>query len=278
MAPSGAIHTVGTGTPASCNEQAMRNAVDAVNAAGEGTIEFDCGGPAVIELSAELELASSKDGTIVIDGAGLVTLSGGGVTRVLDLANHTNLVVQRLTIADGYVAAGEPEEANKPTNSGAAIRHPWFGTLEAIDARFENNHCASRDGEIGGGAIFAGGLTKIVLSGCEFVNNSAPNGGGLLNRGSTLTIVDCRFEGNGALSTGEGQHGNGGGVYIDGMNYENPGGDLLVCGTVFRGNTAMTHGSAMFSYFYEGSSSVIRDSVFDGNIFREAGSGSGALY
>jgi hypothetical protein len=99
-----------------------------------------------------------------------------------------------------------------------------------------------------------------------------------LNRGSTLTIVDCRFAGNAALGVGDGQFGNGGGVYIDGMNYENPGGDFLMCGTVFEGNTGMTHGSGMFSYYYEGSAAVIRDCVFDGNRFDNGGKGSGALY
>lgn len=278
VAPSGELRVVGSGTPASCTETALREALDAVVAAGSGTVTFDCGGAHVITVTSQLEIASSKDGVVLIDGKGGITISGGGTTRVFDLANHTNFVVQRLTIADGFVAAGEPEEENTPSDSGAAIRHPWFGTLKAIDCKFENNHCAGREGEIGGGAIFAGGLTEAILSGCQFVGNSASNGGGLLNRGTTLTIVDCEFTANGALSTGDGQFGNGGGVYIDGMNYENPGGDLLVCGTVFRGNTAMTHGSGMFSYFYEGSASVIRDCVFDGNIFGKAGSGSGALY
>jgi hypothetical protein len=280
--PSGALRVVGTGTPASCDESALRDAVDAVVAAGSGTVTFDCGGVHVITVTSQLEIASDPNGVVVIDGdgggGGSITISGGGTTRVFDLANHTNFVVQRLTISDGFVAAGEPEEPNTPPDSGAAIRHPWFGTLKAIDVSFRNNHCAGRQGEIGGGAIFAGGLTEAVLSGCRFENNTASNGGGLLNRGTTLTIIDCNFTGNGALSTGQGQFGNGGGVYIDGMNYENPGGDLLVCGTWFQGNTAMTHGSAMFSYFYEGSESVIQNSVFDGNLFGEAGSGSGALY
>lgn len=278
LAPVGEKRVVGAGNAASCTETALRDAVSAVVSSGSGTVTFDCGGAHVITLTSQLEIASSKDGVVIIDGGGEVTLSGGGTTRVFDLANYTNFVVQRLTISDGFVAANEPAEENTPADSGAAIRHPWFGTLKAIDCRFENNRCEGREGEIGGGAIFAGGLTEAVLSGCQFVNNSASNGGGLLNRGTTLTIVDCLFEGNGALSKGDGQFGNGGGVYIDGMNYENPGGDLLVCGTVFRGNTAMTHGSGMFSYFYEGSASVIRDCVFDGNVFGEAGAGSGALY
>ena len=249
-----------------------------MTAAGGGTVTFDCGGPHTITLTAALQVSSAKDQTVIVDGNDVITISGGGKTRIFDLDNYTNFVVQRLTLRDGFVAAGEPEVTNRPSNSGAAIRHPWFGTLKAIDVRFVDNQCASRDGEIGGGAIYAGGLTQAVLSGCEFVNNSASNGGGILNRGSTLTIVDCRFSGNAALGVGDGQYGNGGGVYIDGMNYENPGGDFLMCGTVFEGNIGMTHGSGMFSYYYEGSESVIRDCVFDGNRFDNGGKGSGALY
>jgi len=278
VAPMGILEQVGTGTADSCAEETLRAALAKVVAAGGGTITFDCGGPATLALTAPLEVASAKDQTVIIDGNHRITLSGSGKTRIFDLANHTNFVVQRITLRDGFVAAGEAAVTNRPSNSGAAIRHPWFGTLKAIDARFVNNQCESRDGEIGGGAIFAGGLTEAVVSGCEFVGNVASNGGGILNRGSTLTIVDSRFAGNAAKGVGEGQFGNGGGVYIDGMNYENPGGDFLLCGTLFEGNTAMTHGSGLFSYFYEGSASVIRDVIFDNNAFANGGKGSGALY
>jgi predicted outer membrane repeat protein len=268
---------VGTGTPASCTEQALRSALDAAKAAGGGAITFKCGGKHTITVASRLLVGSAKDKSVIVDGEGAITLSGGGKTRVFDLDNHTNFVVQRLAIVDGFVAAGEVKETNKPPNSGAAIRHPWFGTLKAIDVRFENNVCASLDGEIGGGAIYAGGLTEAVLSGCELVGNKASNGGGILNRGSTLTIVECSFRDNKAQSVGSGQFGNGGGVYIDGMNYENPGGTFSMCGTVFEGNSAKTHGSGMFSYYYAGSKAEIRDCVFHGNLF-DNGKGSGALY
>jgi predicted outer membrane repeat protein len=269
---------VGTGTAASCTEQALRSALDAAKTAGGGIVTFSCGGKHTITVASRLIVGSAKTKSVIIDGEGVITISGGGKTRVFDLDNYTNLVVQRLTIADGFVAAGEAKETNKPQNSGAAIRHPWFGTLKAIDVRFENNHCASLDGEIGGGAIYAGGLTEAVLSGCELVNNSASNGGGVLNRGSTLTVIDCTFTGNKATSTGSGQYGNGGGLYIDGMNYENPGGDFTMCGTVFDGNSAKTHGSGVFSYYYAGSEAFIQDCVFRANVFDNQGLGSGALY
>jgi hypothetical protein len=262
-------HTVGTGTPDSCTEVALRAAVDAVTAAGSGSVLFQCGGAATITLTSALMIDSSKTDAVIIDGGGEITISGGNATRIIDLDNNANLVVQRISLVNGFVAAGEPDVTN---------RHSWYGTLTAIDTRFENNHCASMDGETGGGAIFAGGLSKAVLSGCAFVNNSASNGGGILNRGSNLTIIDTAFRGNGALSTGSGQYGNGGGVYIDGMDNEGTSGNLTVCGTVFENNTAMTHGSGMFSYFYKGQASTIENSVFDGNKFANAGAGSGALY
>jgi predicted outer membrane repeat protein len=275
--PAGQVEVVGTGSAESCSEDALRAALTRLADAGGGTVTFACGGATTIKLSAPLVVASDKDQSVIVDGDNLVTITGASKTRIFDLDNYTNFVVQRLTLADGFVAAGELEVTNRPSNSGAAIRHPWYGTLKAIDVRFVNNQCASRDGEIGGGAIYAGGLSQAVLSGCEFAGNVASNGGGILNRGSTLTIIDCRFSGNQALGVGDGQYGNGGGVYIDGMNYDNPG-DFLMCGTVFEGNTGMTHGSGMFSYYYPGMASAIRDCVFNANRFTNGGKGSGALY
>lgn len=271
------LEVVGDGSAASCTEEALRTAVETVNGAKGGTITFDCGGAHTITLTSALLIdtgGNDQGKLIVIDGGGEITLSGAESTRILDLNHYTELAIQHITLADGFV----PQEADgDPANSGAAIRHPWYGALKAVDVRFENNHCASRDGEIGGGAVFAGGLREAVFSGCVFFNNSASNGGGLLNRGSTLTLIDSVFRRNGALSVGDGQYGNGGGVYIDGMNYNDPG-DLYVCGTRFDENTAMTHGSGMFAYFYEGSRSTIERSVFDANRFGDPTSGSGALY
>ena len=115
--PTPNAKVVGTGTAASCTEQALRAALDAAKTAGGGTITFNCGGKHTITIASRLVVGSSKTGTVIIDGGGLITISGGGKTRVFDLDNYTNFVVQRLTIADGFVAAGEPKETNKPQNS-----------------------------------------------------------------------------------------------------------------------------------------------------------------
>jgi len=272
------IHTVGDGSPASCTEAALRTALSALTLAGSGTLTFACGlDPHTIVLTEALQVRSSKTDPVIVDGEERITLSGQGQTRIFDLDNHTRFVVQRLTLRDGYVAAGEAAVTNRPSDSGAAIRHPWFGTLHAIDVHFINNHCASRAGEIGGGAIYAGGLSEAVISGCTFVENSASNGGAILNRGTNLTVIRTVFAGNGALSTGSGQYGNGGGLYIDGMNYDEPG-NFYMCGTAFIGNTAMTHGAGLFSYYYPGSAATIDTCLFDGNRFGNPDDGSGALY
>ena len=268
LAPMGSTRTVGDGTPTSCTEEALKAAVADATAADEaGTVLFACG---EAEHTITLTSAITMDGKLMIDGENRITLSGGGVDRILDLSHYSELVVQRIVLRNG-----------RTDESGGAIHHPWYGTLYAIDVTFENNHAAPDTGEIGGGAIFAGGLSEVVIANCRFVANTASNGGAILNRGSTLTIVNTLFRDNEATSYSEsGQYGNGGGLYIDGMAYEDvgPPGDLHLCGSVFFHNGAKQHGSAVFGYFYEGSTAYIDQCHFDQNSFAGSPGGSGGLY
>jgi hypothetical protein len=105
-------HVIGHGTPASCTSQAVVRAV----AAG-GVITFSCGPrPVTIVMRATAKVRNSS-ARVVLDGGGKVTLSGGGVRRILYLdtcdpaqtwtTSHCQdqaspvLVVQRMTFADG---------------------------------------------------------------------------------------------------------------------------------------------------------------------------------
>jgi hypothetical protein len=269
LAAEGEVETIGDGTPDSCTEDALRSAVASVTAAaGGGTVLFNCGEAVhTIVLSSAIDV----DGTLMLDGENRIVLSGGEVDRILNLDNYSELVVQRLVMRDGWT-----------DESGGAIHHPWYGTLRVIGVVFENNHAAHDTGEIGGGAIFAGGLSEAIISGCSFVGNSGSNGGAVLNRGSTLTVVDTEFRNNEATSYNEsgGQYGNGGGLYIDGMAYEDVGpvGDFHLCGTVFQNNGAKQHGSAVFAYFYEGTTAYVDRCHFDANSFTGSPGGSGGIY
>jgi predicted outer membrane repeat protein len=270
VAPRGHLHVVGTGDAASCTEEALHEAVTALNGAeGEGTLTFDCGGPHTITLSRSVFITNSA----IVDGGGEITLSGGGSVRVMELDHHLDFVLQRITIRDGRVPASSDNE------SGAGLLHPWFGTLEVIDATFENNHAESQANDVGGGAIYAGGLTHAVLSGVTFAGNSGSIGGAVLSRSTNLRVVDAVFYDNAATSWAEsGQYGNGGGLYIDRLWLDEPV-DLVLCGGHFERNHAKVHGSAFFSYNLEGSGATFDRCTFvDNEMDGSPGGGTGTVY
>jgi hypothetical protein len=70
---------IGTGTPQSCTSAAVVAAV-----AQGGVITFDCGpDPVTITMTETAKIVNNTGPEIVIDGGGLVTLSGGGSRRIL---------------------------------------------------------------------------------------------------------------------------------------------------------------------------------------------------
>src|SRR5262249_34034613 len=106
-------HVIGSGTPASCTSAALVKAV----AAG-GIIPFDCGpAPVTITMTATAQVRTDHGPRGVIDGGGLVTLSGAGVRRILymdtcdkaqvwttshcDNQSTPQLTVQNITFAKG---------------------------------------------------------------------------------------------------------------------------------------------------------------------------------
>ena len=266
VAPTGREEVVGDGTAASCTEEALQAAVGRINDEdGGGTLTFDCGGAHTIELTSSVYLSSDA----IVDGNGEITLSGGNSVRVIELDHYLSFVLQRITIRDGFVAAGSENE------SGAGLLHPWFGTLKVIDVTFENNHSASEINDVGGGAIYAGGLTEAVISGSVFVNNSGSIGGAVLSRSTNLQVIDTVFTDNSATTWADsGQYGNGGGLYIDRMWLDDPV-DFVICGGVFEGNHARVHGSAFFSYNLEGSGARFERCTFRDN---DMETGTGTVY
>ncbi|MCA9606863.1 MAG: right-handed parallel beta-helix repeat-containing protein [Myxococcales bacterium] len=269
VAPSGTVETVGDGTAASCTEDALHAAVGALSGEAGGTLAFDCGGEHTITLTRSVYV----DTSITIDGGGAITLSGGGRVRVIELDHYLDFTLQRIIIRDGYVDAGLENE------SGAGLLSPWFGTLRIIDCAFENNVSASQDHDVGGGAIYAGGLTEAVISGSRFVGNRGSTGGAILSRSTNLRVVDTSFVENAATSYAEsGQYGNGGGLYIDRMWLDAPV-DFVICGAVFDGNHATQHGSAFFSYNLEGSGALFDRCTFtDNDMDGSPGGGTGTVY
>jgi hypothetical protein len=272
---------VGTGTPESCTSDAF---VDAV-AAG-GVITFDCGPePVTITLDRTAKVFNDTGPEIVIDGGGLVTLSGGGQHRILymntcdeaqvwttpncDNQDHPRLTIQNLTFSDGD-ASGEAE----PGGGGAIFARG--GRLKVIGSRFFNNACDDVGPDVGGAAIrtfdqFDDQPVYVVGStfgGAEGYGNRCSNGAGLSSIGVSYTVINSLFShneaiGNGANPAQEGTPGggSGGAIYNDGNTFT-----LSLCGTRIVDNHANEGGGAIFFVSNDLTGHlVIEDSVLCGN-------------
>ena len=71
-------HVIGSGSPAGCTSAAVVKAV-----ASGGIITFNCGpNPVTITMTATAKVVNTSH-QVVLDGGGLVTLSGGGKRQIL---------------------------------------------------------------------------------------------------------------------------------------------------------------------------------------------------
>ncbi len=253
---------VGTGTAASCTSRAV---VDAV-AAG-GFITFDCGpNPIVITLTETAKVVNANGPEIVIDGGGLVTLSGGGNQRILyqntcDQAqgwttshcqnqDHPRLTVQNLTFADGNASAG-----GTGAGGGGAI-FIRGGQLRVVNSTFVRNRCEATGPDVGGAAIralsqFDGRPVEVIGStfgGAPGQGGVCSNGGALSSIGVSWRIVDSRLTHNQAVGNGANPArsgtpggGSGGAVYTDGNRFT-----VEIVNSVIEDNDANEGGGAVF--------------------------------
>ena len=231
-------HVVGDGTPESCTEAALNAAIAD---AGAAAITFDCGAtPHTIVVTSEK--AISRD--LVIDGGGLITLSGGGTTRILKLDSYFDrdyplLTLQFLNLVDGYTA----DLPGTETSSGGAAVFRLGGSLTILDCIFENNVGPSPGQDVAGGAVYSLGIGTTIISGSIFLNNRCSSGGAIGNLHNHLELVHSIVRGSSATGNGgnPGNGGNGGGVYMDGINQT-----FNICGSVISGNTANALGGGVF--------------------------------
>lgn len=254
---------IGDGTPASCTCKAVKDAI-----AKGGKIVFNCGDkPLTITMDEPARVFNNATPDVVIDGGGLITLSGGGTNRILymntcdqslvwttpncDNQDHPRLTVQNITFADGNATSnGEGLEGG-----GGAI---WVrgGRFKAVNTRFFNNVCASTGADVGGGAIRVfsqyNGLPVYIVNstfgGAEGYGNQASNGGALSSINVSWTIINSLFTHNKAIGNGGNPAqagtpggGSGGAIYNDGNTMT-----LTLQGTKIENNEVVQHGSAIF--------------------------------
>jgi hypothetical protein len=252
---------VGTGTPASCTGEAFVQAV-----ARGGVITFDCGPePVTVTLDRTAKVFNDKGPEIVIDGKGLVTLSGAGQHRILYMntcdrnqvwttshcqdQDHPRLTLQNLTFVDAS------SKAETEFDGGGAV---WVrgGRVKVINSRFFNNVCADTGPDVGGGALRVFSqhqgrpvyVVNTTFGGKPGYGGACSNGGGISSIGVSWTIINSLFSHNRALGNGANPArpgtpggGSGGAIYNDGNTMT-----LSLCGTRIEHNAVNDHGSAIF--------------------------------
>jgi hypothetical protein len=258
---SNPTRVIGDGTPASCTSEAVVAAV----AAG-GVITFFCGpAPVTITMTATAKVRNAN-GPIVLDGGGLVTLSGGGERRILYMntcdraqgwttshcqdQDHPRLTVQNLVFADGN-STGETMEGG----GGGAI-FVRGGRVKVVNSRFLRNRCDPTGPDLGGAAIRvlsqSRGLPVYVVNstfgGAPGEGGVCSNGGALSSIGVSWVVLNSVFTHNRAVGRGANPArdnlpggGSGGAIYLDGNRFT-----MRIAGSVIADNHAHEGGGAVF--------------------------------
>jgi len=257
---------IGDGTSASCTSQAVVAAV----AAG-GIIRFDCGPQPVTIVMTATAVVPKTVPKVVLDGGGLVTLSGGGSRQILfsDTCQGTwstddcvsqpypQIVVQNISFEDGYDGAHQATcTANEPqcwyggVAGGGAI-YAEGGRFKAVNSQFIDNQCYRYGPDLGGGAIRALAQYEnlpVYITGDTFSGNSCSNGAALSSIDVQWDILNSVFTNNDATGWGANPAvagtpggGSGGAIYNDGDDYS-----TLVAGTTMSDNSAREGGGAIF--------------------------------
>jgi len=249
---------VGTGTPRSCTSRTLVRAV-----AKGGIIRFRCGpDPVRIELKQTAKVVNTSR-RVVLDGRGLVTLSGGRKRRILyqntcdqrqtwttshcDDQATPRLVVQNLTLADGDATGATYDGGG---GGGGAI-FARGGRLKIVRSKFVGNRCDPTGPDLGGGAVRAlsqHGDQPVYVVASTFTGGVCSNGAALSSIGVSWSIFNSVFTGNRAIGRGANPArpgtsggGSGGAVYADGNDFR-----VLLAGTRMARNHAREGGGAVF--------------------------------
>jgi hypothetical protein len=247
---------IGTGTPASCTAAAVVRAVRA-----GGVIRFRCGpDPVTIAMSATAKVLNTRR-KVVLDGAGLVTLSGGGERRILYLntcdpdqiwtTDHCqNQATPRLVVQNLRFARGNSSGQTYDGGGGGAI-FARGGRLKIVNSEFVKNRCDRHGPDLGGAAVRALSQYRnlpVYVVGSTFTGGRCSNGGALSSIGVSWTILNSTFTDNFAVGRGANPPragtrggGSGGAIYTDGNDFT-----LTLGGTKLTDNHANEGGGAIF--------------------------------
>ena len=251
---------IGSGTPASCTSAAVVRAV-----ARGGVITFSCGPkPVTITMTATAKVVNTSH-QVVLDGGGLVTLSGGGKRQILYMntcdpkqkwttsdcydQQWPQLTVQNITLKNGNSQVRQSQAQFGGGGGGALFDEG--GQLKVVNSRFLNNRCYQSGPDLGGAAIRALAQYRnrpVYITRDTFSGGRCSNGGALSSIGVSWVVLNSVMTNNKAIgyganpaNAGTAGGGSGGAIYTDGNKYK-----VRVEGTVIRNNHAREGGGAIF--------------------------------
>lgn len=247
---------VGDGTAASCTAGALSQAVT-----GGGYVTFNCGDSAVtIAISTPIQVGAET----AVDGAGKITLDGGGTSQIFIATNK--LSVRNLRFINGKA----PDDSN-----GGAVKGEWRSNVEVIGCTFEDNVAGTAGGAIG---VWTGSTLTVVAS--HFRRNKSKYGGAIYSLWSPLHVINSEFTNNSTFADS-----NGGAIGTDGAldpayrNTQNDvdtvGGTVEICGSQFQNNKAYGAGGAAFLWVYPPDKIIIDRCTVEGNTLGKDSGGTG---
>ena len=253
-------------------------------------IRFSCGAaPITIPMRATAKVRNPSR-RVVIDGGGLVTLSGQGRHRILYLdtcdpaqvwtTSHCQdqatpqLTIERLGLTDGN-STGQLFDGG----GGGAI-FDRGGRLRIVNSTFTGNRCDPTGPDLGGGAVRALSQYRslpVDVIDSRFSDNVCSNGGALSSigvswtvSGSTFTVESRDRSRRQPSDAGTPGGGSGGAIYNDGDQMT-----LRITGSTFTDNHANEGGGAIFFVSDDRTGTLsIRDSRLTDNVndgFQTAG-------
>ncbi|MCG8403697.1 MAG: hypothetical protein MI923_00735 [Phycisphaerales bacterium] len=184
-----------------------------------------------------------------------------GTTVACRTSEGPDTVLLGLTVTGGAASAGNGLAA------GGGI-----GMFQAnptvTNCRFVNNSVA--DLTANGGGIYCGFGGPLTFTGCEFIGNSARNGGGLSVANQAVSVIDCVFRENTSLGD-DVFPGHGAGLFIGNSSAS----VISVTGCMFEDNTATgSGGGAWLNSSDDGVVNVINCDFINNNAMEGDGAGA----
>lgn len=261
------VQQVGNGTADSCDEGTLRQAITAINSAGEGKIEFHCGnqfhrillnGPLIINPGVRIFVSGTLNDSRKPD----VALDGRDENPIFVIGEETDVAIERMTFVNAQRELG---------SDGGAIRvvnETLGGKLILSECVFKHNTAKDKFG----GAVYAEQLLELYIYRSVFEDNYAVSGGALFLYETMFNITNSYFIGNFVDY-------EGGAIFMENADAEVAPTHLLR-GNWFSANRADEGGSAVKAQQSEPVDLVVEQCEFESNQVdkdQAGNSGGGAL-